>query len=294
MGSLLVKVKAKMSIHAHEKVRGLLEGEYGSVFKGRSMDFDDLREYSPGDDVKDIDWKATARSGNVRIRRYVAIRKHNILLVVDTGRNMAATAENGDNKRDVSVMIAGVLSYIALKHGDLVGLVAGTSKNTHYFPFKGDSTHIERLLQYIDKNTTLSSDSGNIVSQLEYISHNLRRKMILVVISDDSEATPEYQTVLRRLRAQHEILWLTVGDTSGLDMLHTYYDTDGLAMLPDFIRSRASLQSSFREAHEEALQSRTTELERLGIMSERITGDADVVTGLFTLLERHKHARHHR
>ncbi|MGB2787690.1 MAG: DUF58 domain-containing protein, partial [Candidatus Saccharimonadaceae bacterium] len=90
MPSLLVKVKAKMAIHAHEKVRGVLEGEYGSVFKGRSMDFDDLREYVVGDDIKDIDWKATARSGSTLIRRYIAIRKHNIMLVVDTGRDMAA------------------------------------------------------------------------------------------------------------------------------------------------------------------------------------------------------------
>lgn len=102
MPSLLVKVKAKMTLHAHEKVRGLLEGQYGSVFKGRSLDFDDLREYLPGDDIKDIDWRATARSGSTRIRRYVAVRKHNILLVVDTGRSMAATSEDGDSKRDVS------------------------------------------------------------------------------------------------------------------------------------------------------------------------------------------------
>ena len=56
MPSLVVKVKAKMALHAHEKVRGILEGQYGSIFKGRSMDFDDLREYIVGDDIKDIDW----------------------------------------------------------------------------------------------------------------------------------------------------------------------------------------------------------------------------------------------
>src|ERR1700754_2323679 len=105
MASLSVKVRRKMSIMAHRKVRTALEGEYASVSKGRSMDFDDLREYIIGDDVKDIDWKATARSGSVRIRRYVAIRKHNILLVVDTGRSMAATAPSGECKRDIAVMV---------------------------------------------------------------------------------------------------------------------------------------------------------------------------------------------
>ena len=76
MPSLFAKVKAKMDLYAHEKVRSLLDGQYGSVFKGRSLDFDDLREYIPGDDVKDIDWKATARSSGIRIRRYQAIIKH--------------------------------------------------------------------------------------------------------------------------------------------------------------------------------------------------------------------------
>src|SRR6478752_9672895 len=107
MASLLVKVRRKMSITAYRKVRSALEGEYASVFKGRSMDFDDLREYVPGDDVKDIEWRATARSGQVRIKRYVAIRKHNIMLVVDTGRSMAATAPSGEIKRDIAVMAAG-------------------------------------------------------------------------------------------------------------------------------------------------------------------------------------------
>ena len=65
MGSLLQKVQKKMTITAHRKVRTALEGEYASVFKGRSMDFDDLRPYVPNDDIKDVDWKATARSGQI-------------------------------------------------------------------------------------------------------------------------------------------------------------------------------------------------------------------------------------
>ncbi|MDO4773778.1 MAG: DUF58 domain-containing protein [Candidatus Saccharibacteria bacterium] len=289
MPSLLVQVKAKMALHAHEKVRGLLEGEYGSVFKGRSMDFDDLREYTPGDDVKDIDWKATARSGNTLIRRYVAVRKHNILLVVDTGRNMAATSADGDNKRDVAVMTAGVISYIALKHGDLVGLVAGDTQRTVYMPFKGTTPHVERLLQDIHTNTALTAAPGNIVTQLEYIAKNLRRRMMLVVISDDSDITPAHQQVLRRLRAQHEIIWLTIGDASGLDEVE-YFDIDGVAALPHSIRSSAALQQAFAADEAARIHGKTKTLERLGIVSERITGDAAVVSGLFKALERQKYA----
>lgn len=289
MPSLLVQVKAKMALHAHEKVRGLLEGEYGSVFKGRSMDFDDLREYAPGDDVKDIDWKATARSGATLIRRYVAVRKHNILLVVDTGRNMAATSSDGDNKRDVAVMTAGVISYIALKHGDLVGLVAGDTQRTAYIPFKGTTPHVERLLQDIHTNTAPTAAPGNIVTQLEYIAKNLRQRMMLVVISDDGDMTPAHQQILRRLRAQHEIVWLSIGDASGLDDAE-YFDIDGVAALPRSVRTNKVLRQAFAADEAARVHEKAKTLERLGIVSERITGDEMVVPGLFKALERQKHA----
>lgn len=291
MPSLLVKVKAKMAIHAHEKVRGVLEGEYGSVFKGRSMDFDDLREYVVGDDIKDIDWKATARSGSTLIRRYIAIRKHNIMLVVDTGRDMAATAVSGDNKKDVAVMAAGVVGYIALKHGDLVGLVAGDSARTQYFPLKGSNPHLERLLQHINSSTTLQSAPSNLLSQLEYIARTMRRRMMLIVISDDIELTDQYEQVLRRLRAQHEVMWLSIGDASGLDASHEFHDIDDIALLPHFVRADKKLKKAYESNETQQLSDNQRRLERLGIVGQRIVGDSDVVSGLFRLLERQKHAR---
>lgn len=291
MPSLIVKVKAKMAIHAHEKVRGVLEGEYGSVFKGRSMDFDDLREYVVGDDIKDIDWKATARSGSTLIRRYVAIRKHNIMLVVDTGRNMAATAASGDNKRDVAVMAAGVVGYIALKHGDLVGLVAGDSSRTQYFPLKGSNPHLERLLQHINSSISLKSAPSNLLSQLEYIARSMRRRMMLIVVSDDVELTDQHEQVLRRLRAQHEVLWLSIGDASGLDADHDFYDIDDSALLPHFIRADKKLRQAFDKNEAKRLSDNQRRLERLGIVGQRIVGDSDVVSGLYRLLERQRHAK---
>jgi uncharacterized protein (DUF58 family) len=125
MPSYLVKVRKKMDIYAQRRVRNVLSGNYGSVFKGRSMDFDDLREYNYGDDVKDIDWKATARSRTIMIRRYIAIRKHNIMIVADNGNSMAALAPSGESKAEVAAFCAGVIAYVAQKHGDLVGMVYG-------------------------------------------------------------------------------------------------------------------------------------------------------------------------
>ena len=97
-----------MGIHAHRKTIELLEGEYSSIHHGRSHDFDDLREYAPGDEVKDIDWKATARSTVPLIKRYIASRQHNIVFIVDTGRGMAAVAESGEPKKEIAIQAVGV------------------------------------------------------------------------------------------------------------------------------------------------------------------------------------------
>ena len=294
MGSLLTKVKLKMSIYAHQKVQGLLEGEYGSVFKGRSMDFDDLRQYVPGDDVKDIDWKATARSGQTLIKRYIAIRKHNILLVVDTGRNMAAVGASGESKRDVTIMVAGLMGYIAQKHGDLVAMVSGDDESTTYLPLKGTNEHLERLLQHIDKKTKLEAPLSNLAKQLDYIARTIRRRMMIVIISDDIQVNDDYERLLRRLGAQHELMWITVGDAGAgekeLQGSQLYDVADGTE-LPAFLLRNKKVATEFREASQQLTQETEKQLGRLRISSQRVVGEADAVNGLFKLLEKQRYAK---
>lgn len=294
MGSLLIKVKAKMTIYAHDKVRGLLEGEYGSVFKGRSMDFDDLRQYVPGDDIKDIDWKATARSGQTLIKRYIAIRKHNILLVVDTGRNMAAESASQDNKREVAIMTAGVMGYIAQKHGDLVAMVSGDNDGTQYIPLKGSNEHLERILQHMQKKISLGAAPSNLTRQLEYVARSIRRRMMLIIISDDLSITAEHDPLLRRLGAQHEIMWVTIGDadlTGDVWQSNELFDVATNIVLPSYIRSNKKIKQEFIQATTNRRDETRRLLERLNITSERVTGESDVVAGLFKLLERHRYAK---
>lgn len=294
MASLVVKVRTKLSIYAHQKVRGLLEGEYGSVFKGRSLDFDDLREYVPGDDIKDIDWKATARSGQTLIKRYVAIRKHNILLVVDTGKNMAALGSGGQVKRDVAVMTAGVIGYIAQKHGDLVALVAGDESGSTYIPLKETTIHLERILQHIHTKTSLQSAPSNLKRQLEYIARNIRRRTILIVIADELAIDEQHEQLLRRLKAQHEILWVALGDailTANELLGDEIYDVANPTTLSAFIRGNKKVQQEFQQARQTQQEATRTLLQRLGISNTHINGEADVAQSLFGLLERQRRAK---
>ena len=287
-------MQTRLYIHAHRAVRGLIEGEYRSVFHGRSMDFDDLRPYVPGDEFKDIDWKATARHGSPLTKRYIATRKQTVVLVVDTGRDMAALGASGESKRDVAILAAGALGYIAIRHGDLVALVAGTGSKTTFVPGELTESHLERILQRIQSETRLGGAKSNLTAQLQYVSRMFRRRMIVVVIGDDRPLGDDEQKLVRRLAAQHEMLWLTVGDADLMRpdwSAREMYDVADSAGVPTFLRENPRLRAAFQESVV-ATAERSEELfESLSISSRRVTDQASVIPGIFRLLETHKHAR---
>ena len=287
-------MQTRLYIHAHRAVRGLIEGEYRSVFHGRSMDFDDLRPYVAGDELKDIDWKATARYGSPLTKRYIATRKHTVVLVVDTGRDMAAVGASGGSKRDVAILAAGTIGYIAIRHGDLVALVAGTDQKTVFVPGELTEAHLERLLQRIQSSTRLDSAKSNLRTQLEYVARVFRRRMIVMVIGDDRPLDDAEQKVVRKLAAQHEVLWLSVGDA---DLMREdwakreMYDVADASGVPSFLRENRRLRAAFEQSVVATAESSDDLFESLSISSRRLTDENSVIPGIFKLLEAHKHAR---
>lgn len=119
--SLLSRVKSRLYVRARRPVAHLLEGQYASIHRGRSLDFDDLRDYQPGDEVGDIDWRASARHSAIMVRRYGAERRHRLLFAVAGGRNLGAVSAAGERKADLAVEAVGILGWLALQHGDEVG-----------------------------------------------------------------------------------------------------------------------------------------------------------------------------
>ena len=102
--SYLNRIKANISIFARKYSSSLLEGSYRSIYKGKSLNFDDLREYVVGDNVRDIDWKASARSRKLLIKQYIAEKQHNVMLILDTDKKMLAHSFDGDEKKDIALM----------------------------------------------------------------------------------------------------------------------------------------------------------------------------------------------
>jgi uncharacterized protein (DUF58 family) len=308
MASLLTRVKSKMSIFAHRKARGMLDGEYGSVFKGRSLDFDDLRAYIPGDEVRDIDWKASARHGSPLIKRYVAVRRQTVMLVTDTGRNMAASSLGGEEKKDIAVMALGVVGYLAHRHGDVVGLVCGDGTSTRSLPAKAGEAHLERLLREVDGATALASPRSNISEQLSYVARNFGQRMLLFVVADELVPDAGMERLLRRLRAQHEVLWLTVrdaqlagpaarpnaaGPAAGPNPAEPVdrYDVADAGFLPGRLAASDAIIRAYAAAQEQRDAAREAVLRRMGIAHVDAGSSHDVMPAVFTLLERHRRGK---
>src|SRR4051812_18954624 len=192
--------------------RGLLEGGRYALLHMRSMEFDDLRPYVPGDDVRDIDWKATARSGTVLIKRFVSEKHHKILLVADAGRNMTALAAGGETKRDVAAAILGAFGLITLGRSDEIGMVYGDARGCAGIRAGRGETHVEALLDHFYRHTTTSPGVSDIESQLRYVATHYRRRMLVVVVSDDPDGDARLSGVPGRLAARHDMLWAMVSD----------------------------------------------------------------------------------
>ncbi|GAA4812891.1 DUF58 domain-containing protein [Nocardioides caeni] len=294
MTAHLTRIKTRLSIHAHRKVRGLLEGDYAAIHVGRGMDFNDLRSYVRGDDVKDIDWKASARARQLLVKRYVAERKHTVLLCVSTGRSMAAMNDAAVDKRDLAVFVSGVMGLLAVQHGDPVGLVHGNSLDQHSQPAKSGELHLERLLGVVHGAIGPGSPAGDLPALLRYVVRTVRRQTILVVVTDDTSLSEDTVDLMRRLSVQHEVLFLTIGDldpTLPSVADRRLVDVDAGVEIPRWLRRDAPLSREYAElVASEDLQLRRR-LDQVGVVHERVADTDGAITAIHRLLERHRHAR---
>jgi uncharacterized protein (DUF58 family) len=293
MAALLPRVKSRLFIHANRRTTNLLEGEYAAITSGRSLDFDDLREYLPGDDVDDIDWKATARTGNPLVKRYKQTRRHDVVIAVDTGRGMAAASQGGSPKRDVAIQIAGALGYLSLRHGDAVALVTSSGGRIHHRPARASEAYLETLLRVIETQTRLDADPSDPYELCRYLLRGIPNRSIVVIIGDDVEPAPDIDEALRGLRERHELLWITVadldlveGDGTGRDILDVM---NGLP-IPTMLRNDPKLAAVYAKRTGDRVAAQHAYFRARGVSHCRVTSVDEVVPTLLRLLQRRRRA----
>ncbi len=262
---------------------GLLEGGRYSLLYTRSLEFDDLRPYVPGDDVRDIDWKATARSGHVLIKRFVSEKHHKILVVADAGRNTTAQAPSGELKRDIAAHFIGAVGLITLSRSDEIGMVFGDARGSVDIRLRRGETHIESMLHRFHHHTTTAPGPSNVLTQLNWVAHHHRHRLLIFVVSDEPDVDDALGDLLTRLTARHDVVWAMIADQAAVGSVDD--DKDGY----DVVQGRVipggnELGPRVVEAYTRAEVARRQQLSEFltihGVAHARITGSKNIRTGL--------------
>lgn len=281
------KIKANISIYASKKTSNILDGEYKSIYKGRSLDFDDLREYVIGDDIKYIDWKSSARSGKTLIRRYIAEKKHNILFVLDTGKKMLGDTKKIEPKKELAIMTMGTLAYLVNNHGDMIGSMYNTYKGLQYYPLKTGIQNIQKMIYHYESD--IDKDTGrNLNDILIHISQYMKRKMIIFIITDIAGIENIQEDVLKKLTIQNDVMVMNISDADITG--NRGYDMDNESYIPEIILKDMKLHNIEEKIKNQLYKAALKKFKKYKISMVTIDEEKEIVNKIIELLERHKNA----
>jgi len=212
---ILKKVR-QIEIRTRRLVDSSMGGEYHSVFKGRGMDFDEVREYVPGDEVRTIDWNVTARSGRPFVKKFTEERELTILLLVDVSAsgNFGSTSQS---KREMAAELASVLAFSAIRNSDKVGLILFSDQIEQYIAPKKGRRHVLRVVREI-LYFQPQHRGTDIVQALDFANRVTRRRAVAFLISDfqtsgdPAQSLASLQRAIRLTQTHHDLVALHIQD----------------------------------------------------------------------------------
>jgi len=204
----ILKRVRQIEIRTGRLVNDVFAGEYESIFKGRGMEFHEVREYTPGDDIRSIDWNVTARTGHPYVKKFIEERELTVIIMAD----MSGSGSFGTRNRmkiELMAEIGAVLSFSAIKNNDKIGLLLFTDKVEKFIPPKKGRPHVLRvireLLYYKPESRRTSLNSA-----LEYLGKVLKKRSVIFLISDFMDS--DYERLLRILNKRHDIIGISISD----------------------------------------------------------------------------------
>jgi uncharacterized protein (DUF58 family) len=243
----IVQQVRRLQLTCGRDVSDVLAGAYHSVFKGRGMEFDEVRPYVPGDDVRTIDWNVTARTGETFVKRFVEERELTVMLLVDISPSQNfGSAER--SKREAAVELSAMLAFSAISNQDKVGLLLFHGATEEYIPPRSGQKHalrvvrevlargqdesptalrpgnplglpravLRRFRQLVSKRSNPRDRATNISHALEFCRRVLPRKVVLFLISDFID--DDYIDMLRHANQRHDVICALVNDARELAM----------------------------------------------------------------------------
>lgn len=210
---LLDKVH-RIEITTSRLVTDVFAGQYHSVFKGRGMEFDEVREYQMGDDIRSIDWNVTARTGKAHIKKFVEERELTVMIMVDASRS-SHFASVGQLKSKLAAEIAAILAFSAIRNNDKVGLIMFTDRVELFIPPRKGKSHVLRVIRevlYFKPKRT----GTDLKQAIEYLNHVMPRKAVTFILSDFFDESPKGEPVFKKAMSiankRHDMIAITLND----------------------------------------------------------------------------------
>jgi uncharacterized protein (DUF58 family) len=204
----IIKKIKRVHIKSRRTVNNLMAGQYRSVFRGSGIEFEEVREYSPGDDVKSIDWNVSARLGKPFVKRYREERESIVMLLIDMSASLKFGTFSGQ-KLETAAEVASVLAFNAIKNNDKVGVIFFTDQVEKYIPPKKGSSHIWRVIKEVF--TFVPAGSGtDIGCAMEFMSRISKKRSFVFILSDFLGKGYEKSLVIARQK--HELIGIRIYD----------------------------------------------------------------------------------
>ncbi|RJS78160.1 DUF58 domain-containing protein [Methanophagales archaeon] len=203
----VIKRVRKIEIKTRGLVEGLVSGEYHSVFKGRGIEFSEVREYIPGDDVRAIDWWVTARLNAPFVKEFIEERDLTLFIVFDISSSNEFGFER--SKKEIGYDIAASLMFAALRNNDRVGMCLFTSEVELFIPPGKGKRHILKLLReliYYEPKNKIT----DIQTALDYLNNLIKKRSIIFIISDF--LSPDFERPLKQLKNKHDVILVDIAD----------------------------------------------------------------------------------
>ncbi len=204
----LLKQVRQIEIRTKGLVNHLFSGEYHSVFKGRGMEFSEVREYQYGDDVRNIDWNVTARFGHPYIKVFEEERELTVMLMVDISGSLMFGSVSKTKQR-VAAELSAILAFSALKNNDKVGLILFTDKIEKFVPPRKGNIHVLRIIREV-LSFEPEGNATDIKAALEFMNNAIKKRSIIFLLSDFLDE--DYEKILRVVGKKNDLIGVVLDD----------------------------------------------------------------------------------
>ena len=287
-------LSSRIQLPVMRKLLSIMDGQHSALRQGRGWEFMDLAPYQPGDDVREIDWAATARTGSPIIKRHEATANLQVMLVVDTGREMGALAPSGETKEEVALAACEAIAWLSVARGDQIGLVAGDDERVRFMPARSGNAHAETVLRRIEEDITLASPHANVPKLLARVRTVTRRRSLIVIVTDSTQptATRETDDLIKSLSVRHQVILISIEDIDPTTLEKGTEVVDvNEGPLPDFLLRDSQLAGE--AANVVAMRRAAVKqlLDQRGVIHVDVSSSEEIPHALMRALERGAHVR---